>query len=53
MACLPVTPALYMAGRHNRYQDEERFVVLTTAPNDSMRPVVHDRMPLALERRTE
>ena len=42
-------PALYMAGLYNRYQGEDRFVILTTAANDSMRPV-HDRMPLVLER---
>ena len=40
---------LYMAGLYNRYQDEDRFVILTTAANDSMKPV-HDRMPLVLER---
>lgn len=37
-----------MAGFYNRYQDEDRFVILTTAANDSMQPV-HDRMPLILE----
>lgn len=42
-------PVLYMAGLYNRYQDEDRFVILTTEANDSMRPV-HDRMPLVLER---
>lgn len=42
-------PALFMAGFYDRYQGEERFVILTTAANDSMRPV-HDRMPLILER---
>lgn len=41
-------PVLYMAGFYNRYQDEERFVILTTAANDSMQPV-HNRMPLVLE----
>ena len=40
---------LYMAGLYNRYQDEDRFVILTTAANESMKPV-HDRMPLLLER---
>ena len=38
-----------MAGFYERCQDGERFVILTTAANDSMRPV-HDRMPLLLER---
>ena len=42
-------PVLYMAGFYNRYQDEDRFVILTTAANESMQPV-HDRMPLVLER---
>ena len=42
-------PVLYMAGFYDRYQDEDRFVILTTEANDSMRPV-HDRMPLILER---
>ena len=40
---------LYMAGLYNRYQDEDRFVILTTAANESMKPI-HDRMPLLLER---
>ena len=38
-----------MAGLYNRYQDEDRFVILTTAANESMKPV-HDRMALLLER---
>lgn len=42
-------PVLFMAGFFDRYQDEERFVILTTAANESMQPV-HDRMPLILER---
>ena len=42
-------PVLYMAGLYNRYQNEDRFVILTTAANESMKPV-HDRMPLLLER---
>ena len=42
-------PMLYMAGLYNRYQDEDRFVILTTAANESMK-LVHDRMPLLLER---
>ena len=42
-------PVLYMAGIYDRYQDEDRFVILTTAANESMKPV-HDRMPLLLER---
>lgn len=42
-------PVLFMAGFYNRCQDEDRFVILTTEANESMRPV-HDRMPLILER---
>ena len=41
-------PVIYMAGLYNRYQDEDRFVILTTAANESMKPV-HNRMPLLLE----
>ena len=40
---------LYIAGFYDRYRDEDRFVILTTAANESMKPV-HDRMPLLLER---
>ncbi|MDE5824286.1 MAG: SOS response-associated peptidase [Lachnospiraceae bacterium] len=42
-------PVLYMAGIYSRYQDEDRFVILTTQANASMKPV-HDRMPLILEK---
>ena len=41
-------PVLYMAGLYKRYHDEDRFVILTTAANESMKPV-HDKMPLLLE----
>ena len=41
-------PVLYMAGVYSRYSDGNRFVILTTAANSSMKPV-HDRMPLILE----
>ena len=41
-------PVLYMAGIYNRYEGEDRFVILTTAANESMIPV-HDRMPLILD----
>ena len=39
---------LYMAGFCKGDGEEERFVILTTAANASMKPV-HDRMPLILE----
>lgn len=42
-------PVLFMAGFYGRYEDGNRFVILTTAANASMKPV-HDRMPLLLER---
>src|SRR5699024_9435651 len=40
--------ALYMAGFEDIFENEHRFVILTTAANASMEPV-HDRMPLILE----
>ncbi len=41
--------ALFMAGCYRKYEDGDRFVILTTQANASMEPV-HDRMPLVLER---
>ncbi len=41
-------PVLFMAGCYDRYQDQDRFVILTTAANPSVAPV-HERMPLILE----
>ena len=38
---------MYMAGIYNIYQDEARFVILTTNANASISHV-HDRMPLLL-----
>lgn len=40
---------LFLAGFYDRYEDGDRFVVLTTAANESMKST-HDRMPLILER---
>jgi putative SOS response-associated peptidase YedK len=40
---------LYMAGIYNLFQGQERFVVITTAANDSVKNI-HDRMPLILEK---
>ncbi len=37
-----------MAGCYNRYEDEERFVILTTKAIFSVSPE-HNRMPLILE----
>lgn len=42
-------PVLYMAGFYNRFQDEDRFMIITTQANASVRSV-HDRMPLILEK---
>lgn len=39
---------LFMAGCYNRYEDEERFVILTTEANSSV-ALIHNRMPLILE----
>lgn len=39
---------LFMAGCCRKYEDGDRFVILTTRANASMEPV-HDRMPLILE----
>lgn len=39
---------LYLAGFFDMMENEDRFVILTTQANDSMRRV-HDRMPLVLE----
>jgi putative SOS response-associated peptidase YedK len=39
---------LYMAGIYNYYQEECRFVILTTNANESMEQI-HDRMPVVLE----
>lgn len=40
---------LFMAGCYRRFEEGDRFVVLTTAANPSVLGV-HDRMPLLLER---
>ena len=39
---------VYMAGVYNLIDNEERFVIITTEANESVRNV-HDRMPLILE----
>ena len=40
-------PVLFMAGFYNRFQEEERFIILTTQANASVSPV-HNRMPVVL-----
>ena len=42
-------PILYMAGFFNKYENEDRFVILTTGANGSMADV-HERMPLLLKK---
>ena len=41
------TNALYMAGIYSIYQNEMRYVILTTDANESMKEV-HNRMPLVI-----
>lgn len=41
-------PVLFMAGCYNWFEDQERFIILTTEANQSVSPV-HNRMPLILE----
>ena len=41
-------PILFMAGFYNRFQNEERFMILTTQANASVSPV-HNRMPVVLD----
>lgn len=38
---------LYLAGFYDLFEQEERFVIITTKANHSMHPV-HDRMPLII-----
>ncbi len=44
---LPGEPVLYMAGLYSIYDGQERFVILTTSPNESVADI-HNRMPLVL-----
>ena len=46
---LPEEPVLYMAGLYQPNAAENRFVILTTAANESMAEV-HHRMPLILKK---
>lgn len=47
--CREAGALLFMAGCFRKYEDGDKFVILTTQANSSMEPV-HDRMPLILER---
>ena len=40
---------MYLAGFCDWFENERRFVILTTVANESMKKV-HDRMPLILEK---
>ncbi len=40
---------LYMAGLYQRFEEGNRFVILTTEANESMKPV-HNRMPVILDK---
>ena len=44
----PDAQVMFMAGCYNCFDGQERFVILTTEANPSVKPV-HDRMPLILE----
>ena len=44
---LPGTRMLYLGGFYKQFPDGIRFVILTTAPNESVADV-HDRMPLII-----
>lgn len=46
---LPEEGMLYLAGLYNLFEGEERFVILTTAANESIADV-HHRMPVVLNR---
>ena len=45
----PDAQVMFMAGCYDCFDGQERFVILTTEANPSVKPV-HDRMPLILER---
>jgi len=40
---------LYLAGFYGNFDGEDRFIILTTEANESMKPV-HDRMPVMIGR---
>lgn len=41
------TPILFLAGFYNHFEGEDKFVILTTEANESMKGT-HDRMPLII-----
>lgn len=40
---------VYLAGFYDNFEGQEKFVILTTSPNESVNHI-HDRMPLILEK---
>lgn len=44
---LPGENTLYLAGFWGEFKGEQRYIILTTAPNDSMKNI-HNRMPVIL-----
>jgi len=46
---MPESGMLYMAGIYNRFEGEDRFVILTTEANASMAEV-HSRMPVIIQK---
>jgi putative SOS response-associated peptidase YedK len=46
----PDEEPMYLAGFYDLRDNEDRFVILTTDANDSMRPV-HDRMPVMIDKK--
>ena len=45
---MPDSDMLYMAGLYHRFEEEDRFVILTRDANASVAPI-HHRMPVVLE----
>ncbi len=43
------TSAIFLAGIYNRFDNEDRFTILTTAANDSV-SAFHERMPITIEK---
>jgi len=44
---MPDSPMLYMAGIYNQFDDQNRFVILTTGAEGAVAEI-HDRMPLVI-----
>lgn len=46
--CRPDSSVIYMAGFYQNFQGQNRFIIITTEANDSLKRI-HGRMPLILE----